>query len=67
MSRRIVRPIQAMTSFMGRLAAGDYDCTFKHSLAKHPGQEGDAKFRVAPAIRHGWYMTVLLECGDSAD
>jgi hypothetical protein len=25
MSRRIVKPIQAMTGFMGRLAAGDYD------------------------------------------
>ena len=25
MSRRIVQPIQAMTGFMGRLAAGDYD------------------------------------------
>ena len=25
MGRRIVRPIQAMTGFMGRLAAGDYD------------------------------------------
>jgi HAMP domain-containing protein len=25
MSRRIVRPIQAMTGYMGRLAAGDYD------------------------------------------
>jgi hypothetical protein len=47
-----------------RLAAGDYECLFWHSLAKHPGKTGTMTFRVAPAVRHGWYMTVLEDCGD---
>jgi hypothetical protein len=49
-----------------RLAAGDYDCEFTHTLAKPSAghRHGHAKFRVAPAIRHGWYMTVLEDCGD---
>jgi hypothetical protein len=49
-----------------RLPAGDYDCEFTHTLAKTSAghRHGHAKFRVAPAVRHGWYMTVLEDCGD---
>ena len=45
---------------------GEYLCTFGHSLAKpSPGhRHGHAEFLVAPAYRHGWYMTVLAACGD---
>jgi hypothetical protein len=50
-----------------RLAAGDYDCTFGHSVAKTGKRDGYALFRVAPAIRHGWYMTVLMDCGDGPE
>jgi hypothetical protein len=49
-----------------RLPAGDYDCAFSHTLAKHAEhRHGHATFRVAPAVRHGWYMTMLLDCGDA--
>jgi hypothetical protein len=48
-----------------KLETGAYDCEFWHSLAKpEPGHTGYATFRVAPALRPGWYMTVLIECGD---
>jgi hypothetical protein len=49
-----------------RLPAGDYECAFTHTLAKpSPGhRHGHAHFRVGPAIRHGWYMTILEDCGD---
>lgn len=48
-----------------RVESGAYDCEFWHSLAKpEPGHQGHAMFRVAPAKRYGWYMTVLAECGD---
>jgi hypothetical protein len=50
-----------------RLAAGDYDCTFGHSVAKTGKRDGHALFRVAPAVRHGWYMTVLEDCGDGPE
>ncbi|MDQ1709681.1 MAG: hypothetical protein QOG49_1066 [Frankiaceae bacterium] len=48
----------------------DFDCTFTHDLppsAKGHDTNGDgvgrAWFVVAPAVRSGWYMTVLLDCG----
>jgi hypothetical protein len=50
-----------------RLPAGDYDCTFGHSVAKTGKRDGYALFRVGPAIRHGWYMTVLMDCGDGPE
>jgi hypothetical protein len=50
-----------------RLPAGDYDCTFGHSVAKTGKRDGYALFRVGPAIRHGWYMTVLEDCGDGSE
>ena len=48
-----------------RVESGAYDCTFWHSLAKpEPGHDGHALFRVAPAAKYGWYMTILAGCGD---
>jgi len=48
-----------------RIDSGAYNCEFWHSLAQPAeGREGYALFRVAPAARPGWYMTVLAECGD---
>lgn len=49
-----------------RLAAGDYDCTFTHDYPvgyKGAGKTGMALFRVGPATRGGWYMTVYETCG----
>lgn len=49
-----------------RLDTGAYDCEFWHSVSEPVhGPEGHATFRVAPADRPGWYMTILLECGDA--
>ena len=50
---------------------GDYGCYFTHDYpAEHltdqervRGVRGQAWFRVGPAKRSGWYMTVLEECG----
>jgi hypothetical protein len=50
-----------------KLPAGDYDCTFGHSVQKTGKRDGYARFRVGPAIRHGWYMTVLEDCGDGPE
>jgi hypothetical protein len=50
-----------------KLPAGDYDCTFGHSVAKTGKRDGYARFRVGPAIRHGWYMTILEDCGDGPE
>lgn len=47
-----------------RLDSGAYDCEFTHTLADKGGWSGYASFRVAPAAKPGWYMTVLLDCGD---
>lgn len=46
--------------------AGDYMCSFTHTLAKPSAghRRGQATFLVGPAYRHGWYMTVLESCGD---
>ncbi len=53
----------------------DYDCTFTHGFPVgyqgHPDdagyaqseESGTATFVVGPAIRSGWYMTVLESCG----
>lgn len=49
-----------------RLDTGAYDCEFWHSVSEPAhGPEGYATFRVAPAGRPGWYMTILLDCGDA--
>jgi hypothetical protein len=43
---------------------GDYTCTFTHDFPpqRHLTGHGHAEFTVAPADRHGWYMTVLEDC-----
>ena len=57
----------------------DYDCTFRHGFppgydpkAPHDdagfgyaesAKPGTATFVVGPAVRSGWYMTVLVSCG----
>jgi hypothetical protein len=50
-----------------RQIAGDYLCYFKHDFPtgklSGPAGAGAAIFLVAPALRPGWYMTVLETCG----
>ena len=46
------------------LDTGAYDCEFTHSLKDSRKHTGFATFRVGPAAKPGWYMTVLVECGD---
>jgi hypothetical protein len=43
---------------------GDYTCTFTHDFPpqRHLSGHGHAEFTVAPADKHGWYMTVLENC-----
>ena len=47
--------------------AGDYLCWFVHdyprAMKKPASAHGEAVFTVAPAVKQGWYMTVLLSCG----
>lgn len=47
-----------------RLDTGAYDCEFTHTVDGKRGWGGYASFRVAPAAKPGWYMTVLMDCGD---
>jgi hypothetical protein len=51
----------------GPQPAGDYICSFTHdyprALGKKPTDHGAATFTVGPAIKQGWYMTVLESCG----
>jgi hypothetical protein len=70
-ARQALLPMRAYAPALALVActprnAGDYECSFTHTLAKpSPGhRHGHATFYVAPAYRHGWYMTVLLDCGD---
>jgi hypothetical protein len=44
---------------------GDYLCGFTHGYptAAHHAGPGQAHFTVAPADRHGWYMTMVNDCG----
>jgi len=50
-----------------RQPAGDYLCTFTHdyprAMHRKPTEHGASTFLVAPALRPGWYMTVLEGCG----
>jgi hypothetical protein len=47
--------------------AGDYQCDFTHdypaALHKSRSAHGAATFTVGPAVKPGWYMTVLESCG----
>jgi hypothetical protein len=56
-------PALRLTS-CAKLDTGAYDCSFRHTLADRGGWSGHATFRVAPAAKPGWYMTVLMDCGD---
>lgn len=44
---------------------GDYSCSFTHEYPPkvHQTGLGQAHFTAAPADAHGWYMTVLDDCG----
>ena len=44
---------------------GDYSCSFTHEYPPelHQTGLGHAHFTAAPADAHGWYMTVLEDCG----
>jgi hypothetical protein len=47
----------------------DYQCLFSHDFPpgfKHKNPLGAASFRVGPADKPGWYMTVYEYCGDAA-
>jgi hypothetical protein len=46
-------------------ARGDYTCSFTHEYPPklHQTSLGHAHFTAAPADAHGWYMTVLEDCG----
>lgn len=41
---------------------GDYLCTFSHGYLKRKGR-GHATLIVAPAVKPGWYATVVEGCG----
>ncbi|HVF04026.1 MAG TPA: hypothetical protein VNA20_04220 [Frankiaceae bacterium] len=56
-------PALRLTS-CARVEEGAYDCEFTHSTRTSAAQTGYATFRVAPATRPGWYMTVLMDCGE---
>ena len=44
---------------------GSYLCHFAHDYPRslHLKGHGAADMQVAPAMRYGWYMSALLECG----
>lgn len=42
---------------------GTYDCKLTHTLADS-GEDGYMALHLAPAARPGWYVRVMLECGD---
>jgi hypothetical protein len=46
-------------------AYGHTICEFTHALPSAPkgAAQGHAEFAVAPADRHGWYMSVMETCG----
>ena len=57
-------PALRLTS-CARIETGAYDCEFTHSVKGSAKWDGYASFRVAPATKPGWYMTVLMDCGDA--
>ena len=48
-----------------RSSDGTASCEFDHGYPKVSGTHahGEALFRVAPARKYGWYMTVMEGCG----
>jgi hypothetical protein len=48
-----------------RRDSGDYVCQFRHDYPSrlHRSGHGHATFVAAPAVKPGWYMTVLIGCG----
>jgi hypothetical protein len=60
-----MRPEAPRLTLIGctRNPSGSYTCRFRHTYpAGRPGQ-GRAEFLVGPAVRHGWYLTVVESCG----
>ena len=43
---------------------GGYDCFFTHAYANGTGTgRGEASLQVRPALKQGWYATLVIECG----